>query len=48
MVLAALALLVPLLMLALVLALGVFEDRFFRPGPPPPKDTDLPHRSPVE
>ena len=48
MVLVVLALLVPLLMLALILALGVFEDRVFRPGPPPPKDSELPPRSPRE
>jgi hypothetical protein len=41
-VLAVLALLVPLLMLILVIALDVFEDRLFRPRPPPSWETDRP------
>jgi hypothetical protein len=48
-VLAVLALLVPVLMLALVLVLDLYEERILRPGPPPPKEaSDLPQRSPVE
>lgn len=39
---ALIALCLPALMMALILALGMFEDFVFRPPPSPPEETERP------